>query len=407
MQQLYFAMNQAITHKWLPFFLAASALTIPISSTAKSICLVLSVLFIVFNPSFHQDLRKTLSQPWCKAALLLFAMAAIACLWSPATMHERTLVLEKYSKLLYLPVLAVGFRDSNSRHYAIRGFIVAMAITCILSFVKALGYLSYNDISPDMIDPGTVFRNHIMTGYMMAFAAFLAGLLAYQSKGRSRLLYSVLFFAFSIQVLLINTGRTGYVIYLLLMGILAIHLFSWRQALMAALLGCVMIAGIVIQHEGVQTRLKEVAQEWNQYHHTSHKDTSIGYRLQFQAYANTLFLQHPIIGAGTGSFTYSFGRDKPVPSWDRRLLEPHNIYWLVAVEFGVVGLVLLGAFFSSLIWAALHLNTTRPIAFAVIIPFLVGNLTDSLLFYSGTGFLFILFMALCLGEQFQTPSLKR
>ena len=71
----------------------------------------------------------------------------------------------------------------------------------------------------------------------------------------------------------------------------------------------------------------------------------------------------------------------------------------MASEFGVMGLLALLFFFCSLLVASGSLTTLRPLAFAVLLPILAGNLSDSLLFYSGTGYFFILFMALCLGEE--------
>jgi len=47
----------------------------------------------------------------------------------------------------------------------------------------------------------------------------------------------------------------------------------------------------------------------------------------------------------------------------------------------------------------MRLNGTRPWALAMMLSFVVGSVTDSLLFYSGSGYFFILFMALCLSEE--------
>ena len=65
----------------------------------------------------------------------------------------------------------------------------------------------------------------------------------------------------------------------------------------------------------------------------------------------------------------------------------------------MLGVLALLLFFGSLLVASGSLTTLRPLAYAVLLPFIAGNLSDSLLFYSGTGYFFILFMALCLGEQ--------
>jgi len=389
MQMTY---NHWATRFWVPLFLSAVLLAVPMSATAKSIFLGLAVGFIVFAPAYWQDLRATMSQLWCQAALVLFFIALVGCVWSPATFKEQMLVLEKYSKLLYLPILAVGFRDSRTRKLGVHAFLIAMLITCFLSILKFTGVIKYHGI-----DPGHVFRNHIMTGYMMSFAAYLSALLFVRAPGKMRIVYGSLALLFSFQVLFINTGRTGYLIYLLLMALLFIQTLTWRQALTGVLLGSLLLTSAYFLNSTIHSQVGQAVTEWR--HYQENKNTSVGYRLQFHEYANTLFKRHPWIGNGTGSFTYLYRVEQPISSWNWRLLEPHSQYWLIAAEFGLLGLLALGFFFASLLMTAFKLKSMRAVAIAVLLPFLVGNLSDSLLFYSGTGYCFIIFMALCLGER--------
>lgn len=392
----YLTFNQWSTRLWVPIFLVASLLAVPMSASAKSIFIALSVGFIIFTPSYRQDLRAMLSQPWCQAAIAFFVIALIGCFWSTADYNERLLVLEKYSKLLYLPILAIGFRDQRTRHLALHAFILAMFITCMLSLLKFTGMIEYNGL-----DAGRVFRNHIMTGYMMSLAAYLSALLFIRVPGKMRIIYGMTTLLFSFQILFVNTSRTGYVIFLLLLVLLLLQTLSWRHALIGTLAACVIFTLSYSYNSTIQTKIDLAINEWHHFQDNGDKDTSVGYRLQFHNYAQNLFYRHPLIGNGTGSFTYLYRIEKPVPSWDRRLLEPHSQYWLVAAEFGLLGITALIFFFTSLIIASLQLQRMKFVAIAVLLPFLVGNLSDSLLFYSGTGYCFLLFMALCLGERIE------
>lgn len=378
---------------WVPVLLVASFLAVPMSTTAKSIFLSMAVVLIMISPAYRSSLKTIFSQFWCQTTLLVFFIVIMASFWSPATYREKLLILEKFSKLLFLPILAVGFRNERIRRISLQAFLVAMGITCLLSLGKFSGFIIFRGV-----DPGQVFRNHIMTGYMMAFAAYLSALLFTQSRGKARILYAVGLLLFSYQVLFINTGRTGYIIYILLMMLLAFQMLNWKYIMLAAILGTTFLGAIYSQNTEIHARVDQLYEDWQQYKN-DHKNTSVGYRLQFHEYAKELFKRHPWFGNGTSSFTYSYSQDKPIPSWDRKLLEPHSLYWLVAAEFGALGLLALGLFFSSMIIAACRLRAMRPIAMAVLIPFIIGNVSDSLLFYSGTGYFFVLFMALCLSES--------
>ena len=378
---------------WVTLFLTLSLITIPLSSTAKSIFIAISLGLILLSPHYWHDLISMLKRTWCQAAITLFLVAVVACAWSPASISEKLMEIEKYSKLLYLPVFAAAFRDPNARRYGLHGFLLGMLITVFASVLIYTGIVSFGGI-----EANGVFRNHIMTSYMMAFAAYLASLFFLRASGLSRIPYAVLVLLFSYQILFINNGRTGYVIYLLLMVLLMFQSFSWRQAFLGILVGCSLVTCIYFYSPIMQEAIYQAVNDYKLYE-KSEKDTSIGYRLQFHDYAYDLFKRHPWKGNGAASFRHLYHEENPIPSRGTHLLEPHSQYWLVASEFGVLGCAALAFFFISLLVTSWQLSTLRPVALAILIPFFIGNLSDSLLFYSGTGYFFIVLMALCLGEQ--------
>lgn len=381
------SLNTAIS-----FFLVMSSIAIPISTTGKSVFLALSLVGILLSSQHRYTLYHLLSYNWCRAGLFLFLVVLVSIFWSPANAKDKLWVLEKYTKLLYLPILAIGFQDPNTRRMSINAFLGAMIITCFFSIIKYFELFGFEDIGV-----GFVFRNHIMTSSMMAFAAYICGLKFFHAKRRVRVVYGAIFLLLTYQLLFINGGRMGYIAFLLLMTLLMTQVLSRRQALAGLIMICALFALTYAISPMFKNRVNSVIVDIQNYQHHS-KDTAIGYRLQFHQYAFNLFKQSPWIGHGTASFPYHFNQEKPVPSW-QHLLEPHSQYWLMAAEFGLLGEFALLVFFACLARASLHLKTMRMMAFAVLIPFIVGNLSDSLLFYSGSGYFFIFFMALCLGEQ--------
>jgi O-antigen ligase len=378
---------------WVAFFLAATLFAVPLSSTAKSIFAVTALVLIVASPIYRQDLRAMLLKSWCQAAIVLFLIAVLASFWSPGTWHERLTAIEKYSKLLYLPILVAGFQDARARSLSLNGYLCAMVVTCFVSILAVVGVIPLHDA-----EASGLFRNHIMTGYMMAFAAYLSSFLCMQTSGKVRIVYALLTLLFSYHVFFINNGRTGYVVYLMLMVLLMVQSFSWRQAFLGSVLGGVLV-GITCYFSPVMMGAVQVAMNDCKLYAKNEKDTSLGYRVQFHDYAYSLFKRHPWCGNGTAAFMHLYHEENPIPTRGEHLLEPHSQYWLVDSEFGLIGVLALFFFFGSLWVASRSLSTLKPLAFAVLLPFMAGNLTDSLLFYSGTGYFFIIFMALCLGEQ--------
>lgn len=394
--------KQFTAHAYVPYLLALTLFLTPLSSSGKSIFVVLSMLAILLTPIYRKQLIQVIKKPWCIAGFSLFSMAIVACLWSPATLSREFFIIEKYSKLLYLPLLAIGFTHKKTRTMAIHAFILAMLFTCVLATLKFHGFLTHLSMNPDHI-----FRNHIMTGFMVAFASYLSLLIAFNNK-KNPMTYAYLCLAilFTYYILFINEGRTGYVIYLLLVLLLVIQLCSWWQALAGILLISVFFIGSYLTIQQFHDRVDSISQgiRGYQYDVEADKASPIGLRLQFHDFAHSLFNKHPLIGNGTGSFSYYFDSLNPVPVWRHSLMEPHSQYWLIASEFGSLGLFILAFFFYSLFKACWSLKSMKHIGIGLLIPFFIGNYSDSLLFYSGSGYFFLLFMAICLGEQIETEN---
>lgn len=371
----------------------------PLSSSLKSIFLSLTVAIIILTPRFRQELSNLLANKYFLSVILLVMLAAIGCVWSPAIQAEKFLVFEKWSKLLYLPCLVVALKNPKHQQMAINAFILAMVITCCCSlYLKIAGIHGGGKMEVD-----GVFRNHIMTGIMVAFAAYLAGIAFLRSKKLPRVLYLLTFLLTTAHIFFINESRTGYAIYLLLFILLVIQYASWRQALLAVLAICVIFAISFYVNNQCKERVELAYQQLHNY--SQDKNTSLGFRIQFHDFATKIFQEKPLIGQGTGSFTYKFRVEDPVPAWTHdenhsgRLLEPHGQYWLVAAEFGIIGLLALLFFYLELAYRTYNLDKMRPIAIALFIMLIFGNLSDSLLFYSGSGYFFILFFALAFSEQ--------
>jgi len=357
----------------------------------------LSVIFVLLDASRHADLKNFFKQPVVLSAFVFFMFSVLACFWSTATLSEQWIVLEKYSKLLCLPFFMLILRDPRTRYLVLHAFLLAMVITCVLLLLKAAGVVHYGGD-----DPGQMFRNHIMTGYMMAFAAYLAAYFAYHASYLVyRMAYGCLTLLLSYQVLFTGTGRMAYIAYALLAALWIFQLFSWRKAFIIAGVGCILLVGAYAINPTMQFLAHQVRDDWTLYH--QHKrDTSLGFRLQFHTYAYDLFKRHPWFGNGIGSFSHLFNVENPVPEWSEsrpKLLEPHSQYWMVASELGMTGLLLFVLLLGSLCVSCWRTPETRALGCAILLPMLVGNFTDSLLLYSGTGYFFLLFAALALASH--------
>lgn len=373
--------------KFVPFLLVLTLFFIPISSSIKSIFIVLSALAILATPTYNNTLSFVLTQDWCKAAILFFLIALMACIWSPADYHARLLFIGKYSKLLFLPIFVLGFQNPTMRRLGIHAFILAMIVTCFLSVFYQLHH----------IESERLFHDHISTGCMMALAAFFSGVFAIQQVGLKRVLFLSMTLLFTYQVIFVNTGRIGYISYFVLMILFLAQNLPRKNLMTGVLSFCVLFFFLGYQSPSLQERIHKTMFEWSQYQH-GEKVTSVGMRIVFHNHAKAMFLSSPWTGHGTGSFSHFYQKVNTAADYSN-VMEPHSQYWLVASEFGLLGFVILLYFFITLLSSAFRMDEMKPIMLGMLACFFLSNFSDSQLLHSDMGYLFIVVSALCLGER--------
>lgn len=380
--------------------LLLTVVSFPLSSSLKSVFLTLTTLALLVQPEIRSNLIKVLKEPWCVILLLFFGLVIAGCFIGDADWKSKLSSTNRYSKLLYLPLLVLLFQDKWIRNASVHAFLVTMLVTLFASILKIFHWVSIN--SPG--DPGAVFQNHIVTGYFMAFSAYIAALYSWQNKGKLRWGYGTLALLFSFHTLFINTGRTGYVSFAILAIVFLLQSVSLRKL---PLYLCLLIPPLVFTlyqsptfNHGVRVAIQDTKT-----FSTGNKNTSVGFRLQFSRYAKKLFYTSPVIGLGTASFSWHFAQDKPLPAWGDTLSDPHNQYWLTAVEYGISGLVVLMLFFSSIAWTSYKTRKLNSFMPGLLCSFLVANCADSFLLFSSTGYFFIIFSAILLGESLESTKM--
>lgn len=382
------------------YLLALTVFVFPLSNSLKSIFLTITALAILANPLTRQRLKDILKEPWARAALLLFAVVLLGCIWGAADFNDKINFVNKYSKVLYLPLLAVAFMEERSRKAAMRAFLLAMLATVFVSFMNKAGFTIIDKTNK----AEAVFQNRIDTGLFIAFAAYMSAFLAVKRPGLVRkLLYGLGALLFSFYEIFVNTGRTGYVVFAILFVVFLYQVFSLKRLLVYLPLSSIVLVGLVSQSTMFQANL-QYSYLCIQQFYQGEKNTSLGFRLQFSDYAQKLFTEKPVLGHGTAGFSNQFKMENPMPSWGPTLPDPHNQYWAFAVDYGLAGLAILLYFFFTQFWAIRNLRGTGMIAMGLLLSFLAASLFDSFLLLSNGGYFFVLFMALGLGESLQVAS---
>lgn len=386
--------------KIAPVFLILFIGFLPISTSLSAIGLVIGSLVLISTPYYRRISYYTWNSWPCYMALGLFVFVILAATWSAAPFANKLSVVSKYFKLFYLPIVATCFINPKVRFWALNTYLFSILVTCIISIGMGLGFIP---LGPGL-DPGEVFFNHIITGFMVSFACYLSLIYALQFRGWKRAAYLILFLLLSYQMMFISTGRTGYLSYALLMMFFIAQNVTKYQAIGFCIL--FSLFGICAYNSPTMysqiTTLAEDLRLSNQ----NKLVGSVGLRVEFHKYAYSLFKESPLVGIGTGGFKARYIQDNPLPKWGPSLTEPHSQYWFLLVDQGLIGFSLFGFFLWSVFRLAFNLQEMKPILLGFTTVFTLACCSDTIFSYSILGYLLVIVIAISFGELHERREAK-
>lgn len=391
-------------------------LSVPISVALDNALLAVILLGAMFN--LGSIARIARSHPVARAATLLFLALLLAMSYGMTPLTEAFSILGKYVDLLFIPIMLIWLSNENVRCRARYAFLLAMAITLVMSYLvwmKVLPGMSWMNTIDAPGNPA-IFHSYITQNNMMAFAAFLGLLELRSSNGRIRLAWAAFSLLAIINIAFMMQGRTGYLILVVLLTWFAWTTLAramqrrgrnwgWEQGVYILLLLAAIVSLAYQTSTRLHNRVSLVLSEYRAWTPDHGKDTSTGQRLDF--YSNTLQIveEHALIGVGTGGFPEAFKQQ--VQGTDVLLTNnPHNEYLLIAVQTGLPGLALLLYLFFTQWRCAPRLPTAleQDAARGLVLAYLVNCMFNSALHDHADGLLFAfmtaaLFAGLKQGKQ--------
>lgn len=376
--------------------------SIPISVALDNVLLALVAVLWLAGGDFKRKLADIAANPVALAALALFGMLAAGLLYGSRYPGDGLRYLGKYADLLFVPMFVTLFRDARMRETALRWFCAAMILSFVMAELAASGLLEH---SPFLArSAGHSFRGSITHGMLSAFAALLFALLALrQPHWPQRLLFGVLALVAAKNVLAIGISRTGYLVLALLALQFAFAVYGRRGLAIVGLLLAISLATLYGTSETFRERVDTVVVEEGNWRSQWPSRESVTVRLEWYRQSLKVVFDHPILGVGTGSFPKVLDETpKDAPVYSRN---PHNEYLVIAMQTGLVGLVLLLHLFWRQFSLAPQLATPLEthLARGLVITIAVGCLFNSFLLDHTEGLFYAWFTGLLYGGLKSPP----
>ncbi|MBR0826106.1 O-antigen ligase family protein [Bradyrhizobium manausense] len=373
-------------------FAILTAASLPWSTSLAAIfnaaLLVCMVPFLDVR-SFVQSLKR----PICAAPIALFLLALVGTLWSDASWGARFYAVNPTVKLLVLPVLLYHFERSSRGHLVFIAFLVSCALLSVMSWLVA--FYPGLSMKPDF-ERGIFVKNYIdqsqeFTLCAVALAYPIVLLLREKRFWLAGLLTAVAL-SFLANMAFVVVSRTALVTVPIMLAVFALLHLKWRSILIIA--GALVAISLLAWQTSSQLRntVETFSSQYRLYKEQG-ISTSVGLRLEFWRKSLGFFAEAPIKGHGTGStrrlFELAATGDRDQAS-SEIIGNPHNQTLNVAVQWGVIGVVILYA-----MWM-LHLLLFRGdglgnwIGLLVVVQNIFTSLFNSHLFDFHEGWMYVL-----------------
>jgi len=193
----------------------------------------------------------------------------------------------------------------------------------------------------------------------------------------------------------ITGGRAGQVMYFVMLTILIFQFFG-KEKLKSLLTVFVLVPLIFFtayQSSNIfQSRVDQAVN--NTINFEINRNSSVGERINFAINTWDVIKENPIIGVGTGDFPSEYKKINQINSPQMQpTTNPHNMYTLVTMQLGFIGLMsLLSIFYFQIKLSFISQNKFfKDLGFALPIMFLVIMLSDSYLLGHYTTLVFVFF----------------
>jgi O-antigen ligase len=374
-------------------FVVLLALSLPWSTSLVGIFAVVTVLVMlptVDAAAFIASLKRPISA----VPIALFALALVGTLWSDARWGMRFYAVAPTAKFLLLPLLFYHFERSQRGLWVFTAFLASCVVLLAMSWLVDF-YPNLTLKAEAVASPGVFVKNYIDQSQEFALCAvalaFPIATLLRAKKIALALLLGVVALGFLANMAFVIVSRTALVTIPIMLAVFAVLHLRWRTTLM--ILCAAMVAGVVAWAVSplLQEKISSIGREYRLYEDHG-ATTSVGERLEFWRKSLLFFVEAPIAGHGTGSteglFEQAAAGQTGVAA--EVIRNPHNQTLNVAVQWGVIGIVVLYAMWFS------HLALFRGeglfnwIGLLVVVQNIFTSLFNSHLFDFHEGWMYVL-----------------
>lgn len=381
------------------------AFTLPLSRAAVSFFVLWFVVLFIVQNDYRNTWNQLKNSRAFQAMGLFIAFIFLSALWSSDT-HETLKQMRLYSYWIVIPILAVNLKKEWLPNI-ITAFLGGMFISEILAYGIYFELWSINGRTPDYPTP---FMTHIHYSVFLATTAVIlfSRLLSQRYTWRSKL-PMLIFFLTSTGNLMISTGRTGQLAFLVAMGIAVIlhYRLTLKSLLIFGVFSSILFIGayntIDLFKQRFDMGISDIQKLQN-----NNFESSWGQRVVYWFVTIDILKNDPLLGVGIGDYKEAAisvltenVHNLPASTITicKGMSHYHNQYLMILAQVGIIG-------FSLMLWLLVELfllkiedSELREFAILGMSVFTVASIAEPLWMLQFPIVLFVFIVAISLAAQ--------
>jgi O-antigen ligase len=384
-------------------------LSLPWSTSLVGIFVVVWVIAVL--PTLDpRAFLASLKRPICILPIALFTLTLVGTLWSDAAWGARFYAVSPAAKLLALPLLLYHYQRSSRAMWVFMAFLISCSLLMVFSWVVALHPQFALKAGAEY---GVPVKNYIDQSQEFALCAVA---LAYPiiallraKKILPALLLSAVGLSFLVNMAFVIVSRTALVTVPILLAVFALLHLRWRNIAIIACLAVVLAGLAWVASPQLRATIGSFARDYQLYKEQN-IPTSMGLRMEFWKKSMRFFSEAPVFGHGTGSTRGLFevaATGYKGSATGQVIGNPHNQTLNVAVQWGVVGIVVLYAMWLSHLLLFRSDGLVAWIGLLVVVQNIFTSLFNSHLFDFHEGWMYVLGVGIAGGTLLKADPIDR
>ena len=326
---------------YINYLLVGYAFCVPISKAGTNFFEITILLLWLFEGNWKYKLSQYKTNPLILTFTIFLGYSLLSVFWA-SSISDGIDYVAKYRHFLIIAVIYTSLDKKFIKHI-FSVFLLSMLISEIMSYGIFLELWKYKNILPNNPSP---FMSHMTYSTILAFTSTILLTRVFLNENiKYKILYGVFFVSVTVN-LFINGGRTGQIIFVvLILSLFFIHIKSKLKALLLAMI--ILMTTLILAYnfsKNFNIRMNILSTDITSIVYNNNYTGSGGTRVSLWIVGYYTFIDNFLIGTGINNDMKDIKNYAKEYGFNAKHMsqygDHHNSFFTLSIKFGIIGLLI-------------------------------------------------------------------